>query len=448
MAWTDYDSEDYAGPLTPAKKFRNYGPIDIRPYMPAINPNVDTASRPDNETFNDTPPPAPRSIALAPRQPGGMGARNPQADLQDQYTDVGAKLSAALQPNPISTPRAILGAVISRRNPQLGNVITGDFQRQRAIQPLMEQEQLLGQQLNMGRQTENQNVENRLHNAQADYFGQRPGLQQNRLDAQQQQKQNQIESTLRAKGLAGDWDENGNLNGTRPLTQEEMSGQQNANVANTQQKTEASKASVLNNQQKLDLARQTLAQRGDYQAKSLALRQQGIGLRTQKAAQEADALGPTAQKTLMETAPVHDQIQDLMQQFDATKNDNTPFKHAADRAKYAVGISSQAGDAADTIAKLELTRVQGAARVLKGSSRAVQALNLAMKHLPNVWVDSDKLIHDKLSNLDDALQQIEDAAYTYGKKSGAVPPQNPTTPAATPPAGAKIRDYTQLGRQQ
>src|SRR5882757_50899 len=374
------------------------------------------------------------SGAIAPTSPRVQPSLQGTNEYQD-YLDTGAKLRAALQPNPVSTPRALLGALVSRRNPQLGSVITGDYQRQRAIQPLMQQEELLGNQLNMGRQMENQNTLNRLRNNQADWYGGgRQAMAQNKLDTAQQQKQNQIESTLRAKGLAGDWDENGNLSGTRPLTQEEMSAQQSAGVANTNQKTAASQAAVLNNQQKLNLAKQTLAQRGDLAAKSLALRKQGIGLRTQKLAQDGEALGPTAQKTLMETAPVHDQIQELMQQFDATKGDNTPFKHAGDRAKYAIGISTQAGDAADTIAKLELTRVQGAARVLKGSSRAVQALNLAMKHLPNVWVDSDKLIHDKLSNLDDALQQIEDAAYTYGKKSGVVPSQGGSN---APPPGAK-----------
>src|SRR5258708_27632322 len=159
MAWTDYDSEDYAGPLTP-RKFRNYGPMDTSPYAPAINPNIATQPSTNGGDFNEPSPISPRPIALAPRQPGGIGARNPQADLQDQYTDIGEKLRAAYQPNPVSFPRALLGALLSRGNPQLGSVITGDYKRQRAIQPLMKQEELLGTQLDRQRQLDQQRISN------------------------------------------------------------------------------------------------------------------------------------------------------------------------------------------------------------------------------------------------------------------------------------------------
>lgn len=173
---------------------------------------------------------------------------------------------------------------------------------------------------------------------------------------------------------------------------------------------------------KLAMMRETLKNTQNYRAASLALRQQGFGLHQQEFAQKQEALSPQAQKVLMDTTPTHDQIQDLMQQFESVKNDNTPASHMVDRAKYAVGIATPSGKAADQIAQLELTRVAGAARVLKGSSRAVQALQLAMKHLPNVWVDSNQLIYSKLANLDGALKQIEDETYNYGKKTGIVPP--------------------------
>jgi hypothetical protein len=174
---------------------------------------------------------------------------------------------------------------------------------------------------------------------------------------------------------------------------------------------------------------------GSPQANSMAQARQDLAER--KYTQYNQALGPAAQKTLMETVPVHSQIQGLMSQFESMKDDNTSGKFAEERLLYAIGQQSPIGDMAgktnDTIANLELNRVVGAARVLKGGSRSIEALNMAMKHLPNVWVDSPKLIYSKLSNLNDALQQIEDDAYTYGKKSGVVPPQNATPPA--PAAG-------------
>lgn len=169
MAWTDYDSEDYAGPLTP-RKFRNYGPMDFSPYAPAVNPNIATQPSINGGDFNEPSPISPRPIALAPRQPGGMGARNPQADLLDQRTDIGEKLRAAYQPNPINFPRALLGALVSNRNPQLGNLITGDYQRQRAIQPLLSQQKALDDQIEMGRQYQNDTVSNAEKQAATGFY--------------------------------------------------------------------------------------------------------------------------------------------------------------------------------------------------------------------------------------------------------------------------------------
>ena len=146
-------------------------------------------------------------------------------------------------------------------------------------------------------------------------------------------------------------------------------------------------------------------------------------MRVQEFAQKQEALNPAAQTVLMQTAPALDQVEDLMKQFEPLKGDNTPFKYTAERAKYAIGIHSNITDAADTIAQLELNKVVGAARVMKGSSRSIQALHMAMQHLPNVWVDSPQQIHSKLDNLHTALQQVENDAYTYGKKTGVVPPQ-------------------------
>lgn len=149
--------------------FVNYGPYNLRKYTTAFDPqtDIDTTSMPDSDHFQNSAPPSPRALALQPRQPGGMGARNPIADLQENYQDVGTKLQSALQPHPIGTPRALLSALVSQRNPQLGAIISGDYQRQRAIQPLMAQYQNLGTQIATERQVENQEVENELKRAEA-----------------------------------------------------------------------------------------------------------------------------------------------------------------------------------------------------------------------------------------------------------------------------------------
>src|SRR6266568_5208324 len=81
------------------------------------------------------------SSALSPA-PAGPSLQG--TDEFQQYTDVGNKLRQALQPNQVSMPRALIGALFARRNPMLSSVITGDYQRQKQIQPLEQQFGLLG----------------------------------------------------------------------------------------------------------------------------------------------------------------------------------------------------------------------------------------------------------------------------------------------------------------
>lgn len=136
------------------------------------------------------------------------------------------------------------------------------------------------------------------------------------------------------------------------------------------------------------------------------------------------ALTPSAQKTLEESTPVHEQIRGLLNQFEPLKGDNTPLKYFMQRLEYAAGRHTPIAGAADTIAQLELNRVVGAARVMKGSSRAVGMLQKAMVHLPDVWIDSPEMIYSKLRNLDEALSQIENSAIVYGKKGGIAAEQS------------------------
>lgn len=259
-----------------------------------------------------------------------------------------------------------------------------------------------------------------------------------------------------------------------PMTDEQMSPLQRSKVAYTKAATDVADARASLEEAKNDpnspLFKQKLL---EYQDKlrilnaNLGLRERTVAqgdARVAQGAQRTDALyggqdvpdgvdpnkyvrlSPGAQKTLQETTPVHAQIQDLISQFDSMKDDNTPMKFFGQRALYSAGIQSPIGQAADTIAQLELNRIVGAARVLKGGSRAIQALNMAMVHMPNVWIDSPKMIRSKLQNLDKALTQIEQSAYSYGSKSGLTPEgPNGAAPVSQPQAAPPVPQQTSSG---
>src|SRR5258705_13693840 len=109
---------------------------------------------------------APLAPALSPnRQPSLEGT----SEYQD-YLDTGSKLRSALQPNQVSMPRAIIGSLLSRRNPMLSSVSTGDFQRNRQIQPLEQQFGLLGNMIANNRAMENQRIANEKSQAETGYY--------------------------------------------------------------------------------------------------------------------------------------------------------------------------------------------------------------------------------------------------------------------------------------
>ncbi len=128
-------------------------------------------------------------------------------------------------------------------------------------------------------------------------------------------------------------------------------------------------------------------------------------------------LTPATQTLLQTTDPVKQQVDQLITAL-------TPYKDSGrmtfDRLKYALGEDSPEGSLASEISKLELTRVVAGARILKGSSRAYQALELAMKHAPNPMIDTPALMLQKLKNIQTNLNDIEADALKFGAKGQTV----------------------------
>jgi hypothetical protein len=128
------------------------------------------------------------------------------------------------------------------------------------------------------------------------------------------------------------------------------------------------------------------------------------------------ALTPAATSIIMNTEPTLQQVDQLLAELEPMKNDNKS-RLTMDRIGYAMGNASPKGTLAADISKIELDRVVAGARVLKGSSRAYQALELAMKHAPNSWVDTPNLMYDKLTNIRQNLADVIEDAKKYGGKN-------------------------------
>ncbi len=119
------------------------------------------------------------------------------------------------------------------------------------------------------------------------------------------------------------------------------------------------------------------------------------------------------QEVLQETQPVIDMMSRVKDMIEPVKDQNVPFSTLVDRGAYSLGIAT---DASSLINKLELERIVGAARILKGSSRAISVLEDAKVHLPNPKVDSAKLMYEKTQTILQALDDIKKSVDTYERK--------------------------------
>lgn len=132
----------------------------------------------------------------------------------------------------------------------------------------------------------------------------------------------------------------------------------------------------------------------------------------QKRAEE-NQLTPEAQKVMMDTDPVKALLERAKGMLEADKDKNVPFATTRARMAYTLGINTP-----DTklITDSELNKIIGAARVLKGSSRAMPALEKAMVHLPDVWKDSKQTMYSKLEEVLKNIDDIQVAAKKEGQR--------------------------------
>jgi len=358
------------------------------------------------------------SSALSPT-PAGPSFEGTQ-EYKD-FSDVGSRLRAALQPNQVSMPRAIIGALLSRRNPMLASVITGDFQRQRQIQPLEQQFGLLGNIIAQNRamqksQLDAQNIQSEIQGRQ-DLAKYHEGILNTKAEPPAKTPTERDIEYLQGQM---------NPETGKPYTYHEayqttLQTAQDAKPDKQLNAVEGVKQQLLDAMNKGDkpavakLGKQleALSDPTGDKAAMRALTMESVRQRIAEKNAKDTSLSPKAQQVLMETEPTLQQVDQLIAKLEPMRNDNST-RLTLSRIGYALGKASPVGSLADDISKLELDRVVAGARVLKGSSRAYQALELAMKHAPNAWVDTPQLMYNKLTNIRQNLADVENDAKNLG----------------------------------
>jgi hypothetical protein len=137
-------------------------------------------------------------------------------------------------------------------------------------------------------------------------------------------------------------------------------------------------------------------------------------------------LSNSAQTALASLQPVRQRVQNMLNTInDEIKKNPSAANQAGyftpDRIAYGFGIDTRNSG---VISAAELDNIVGATRILKGGSRAWEAISQAKVHLPNFWKDSPQLMRDKLEGVRDQLDRAIHETYDYGNRYGISPTED------------------------
>jgi hypothetical protein len=141
----------------------------------AYAPDVPSAERPAGafapSRSRSSPDAAGSSNPVFLPNPPSLGQTTAQPNLiRDVYApelqDVSQKLQSAYEAPRPGMFRQVAGALLSRKNPAIGGLVSGETQRQRTIEPLQQEYNLIGGQIQATRAADSQDIENRLKGAQ------------------------------------------------------------------------------------------------------------------------------------------------------------------------------------------------------------------------------------------------------------------------------------------
>lgn len=160
-------------------------------------------------------------------------------------------------------------------------------------------------------------------------------------------------------------------------------------------------------------------------------------------------LGAKTRENLASLDPIIAQAAKVAKAFEPYKDDNGFFtgRDLTDYALYMAGKKPPDDSPASQLANLQMLRIQAGTRLLKGGSRAYQALEEAMVHAGN-GKETRAQIYDKTSRLLAQLQTVREDEIRFGvpmtaETATAFNPAVPPPPAA--PSGAAAAYLKSIG---
>lgn len=140
------------GPFVPnALALRKRGGDAFDPSMDSAGYSSSAPASAPIPTASDAIRPTLLSSSEAARSPSGgnrgpgISPIDPEHTFMKDLQDVSGRLSAAYAAPRPGMARQVIGALFARKNPALGGIISGETQREQAIQPLQQQYSQLGQ---------------------------------------------------------------------------------------------------------------------------------------------------------------------------------------------------------------------------------------------------------------------------------------------------------------
>lgn len=369
-------------------------------------------------------------------------AANPYAA---RLTDLGNQLQSAYAAPHAGTARQIIGALFARKNPQLGGIISGETQRERKIEPLQQEYGLLSNIISANRAQQTADITNRLHEAQAEFYGPKTQALLNPPPKQTPQEQALQDYMGRVNPATKK-----NYTPAEALKQINQDAQDVKPDKTTPAKVNYDQGipvSVTGADQKTydindpslppelePLVTSANSAHSQHQ-KEVADQQARAFTQQEKMFQEHQNAPTASTKTMIETVP---KVKALIAQLKPLADKETQGGGALG-ARWSDFWNNKAGAPNADYSKMRVNDGLLATALMRMhvGSRGGE---LMMQHFTNLL----GLGHQSPENYKAALDAIDEYADTVAaEKPGATKP-NATAPSNTPPTGAKVRDYTAL----